>query len=218
MVFKINGDIVSDEYADIYDYFEIPCTSPKKVSEALSSLPKGDRLEVKINSGGGMVMAGQEIYSTLRGRKDVDIEVESIAASAASLIAMAGHSTISPAGLIMIHDVSMSTSGNKNELKKDVKTLETFDEALASAYAAKTGKSQEEILSLMDKETWLPAAKAVELGFIDAISEDPAVMTASIGQNLQVTPDMVARYKAAKEEKEKEKADIIADLDSYGRA
>lgn len=74
---------------------KLECTTPGDVRKAFAALPKGDRLQVKINSGGGNVMAGQEIYAMLRNRADVDIEVESMAASAASVIAMAGHSTIS---------------------------------------------------------------------------------------------------------------------------
>ena len=76
--------------------------------KSAASLPKGDRLQVKLNSGGGMVMTGQEMYTLLRNRNDVDIEAESMAASAASVIAMAAHSTISPVGMLMIHCISTS--------------------------------------------------------------------------------------------------------------
>lgn len=90
MILKINGDIVGNDWKEIYDWFGIECSTPGDVQKALAELPKGDRLQVKINSGGGEVFAGQEMYTMLRGRKDVDIEVESYAASAASVIAMAG--------------------------------------------------------------------------------------------------------------------------------
>lgn len=91
MILKINGDIVGNDWKEIYDWFGIECSTPGDVQKALADLPKGDRLQVKINSGGGEVMAGQEMYTMLRRRNDVDIEVESLAASAASVIAMAGH-------------------------------------------------------------------------------------------------------------------------------
>ena len=117
MILKINGDIVGNEWKDIYDWFGIECSTPKDVEKALSELPKGDRLQVKINSGGGEVMAGQEMYTMLRARSDVDIEVESLAASAASVIAMAGHCTISPVGMLMIHCVSAGwVSGNHRDM------------------------------------------------------------------------------------------------------
>lgn len=102
MILKINGDIVGNDWKEIYDWFGIECSTPGDVQKALADLPKGDRLQVKINSGGGEVMAGQEMYTMLRRRNDVDIEVESLAASAASVIAMAGHCTISPIGMLMI--------------------------------------------------------------------------------------------------------------------
>ena len=108
MILKINGDIVSNDWKDIYDWFGIECATPGDVQKALTELPKGDRLQVKINSCGGDVMAGQEMYAMLRCRNDVDIEVESMAASAASVIAMAGHCIISPIGMLMIHCVSTS--------------------------------------------------------------------------------------------------------------
>lgn len=127
MVLKINGDIVGNDWKEIYDWFGIECSTPGDVQKALAELPKGDRLQVKINSGGGEVMAGQEMYSMLRNRNDVDIEVESMAASAASVIAMAGHSTISPVGMLMIHCVSAGcVSGNHQDMEKMAETLRTY--------------------------------------------------------------------------------------------
>lgn len=135
MVLKINGDIVGNDAKEMYKWFKLECTTPGDVQKAFAALPKGDRLQVKINSGGGNVMAGQEIYAMLRNRADVDIEVESMAASAASVIAMAGHSTISPIGMLMIHCVSASwVSGNHQDMEKMAEVLRTHDEALASAY------------------------------------------------------------------------------------
>ena len=217
MILKIKGDIVSNEWKKFYDWFGIECTVPKDVEAAIENLPKGDRLQVKINSGGGDVLAGQEIYSMLRKRTDVDIEVESLAASAASVIAMAGHSTISPVGMIMIHDVSTyGVSGNHRDLSKQADILKKWDEELASAYVSKTGKSKEEILSMMDKETWLTAQRSVELGFIDSISEDNTVVTVNSLGGLQVTADMIAQYELEMKKREIIKNEILKDLDKFG--
>lgn len=219
MILKINGDIVGNDWKEIYDYFGIECATPGDIQKALEELPNGDRLQVKINSGGGEVSAGQEMYTMLRNRRDVDIEVESMAASAASVIAMAGHSSISPVGMLMIHCVSAGrVSGNHQTMEKMAETLRTYDEALASAYVEKTGKSKDEILELMNKETWLTAERAVELGFIDAISDDRPEMTNAAGY-MAVTPEMVAEFqreKAKAKEKEQEKEDLLKDLDLYG--
>lgn len=219
MVLKINGDIVGNDWKEIYDWFGFECSTPGDVQKALAELPKGDRLQVKINSGGGEVMAGQEMYSMLRNRNDVDIEVESMAASAASVIAMAGHSTISPVGMLMIHCVSVGrVSGNHQDMEKMAETLRTYDEALANAYVVKTGRPKDEILQLMNKETWLTAERAVELGFVDEISDDTSVFTNALGLTA-VTPEMVEEFRAAKAKEkalEEEKENLLKDLDLYG--
>lgn len=217
MILRIKGDIVSNEMKEIYEWFGYDCTTPNDVLVALEEMSKGDRLQVKINSGGGDVLAGQEIYATLRNRNDVDIEVEGLAASAASVIAMAGKSTISPVGMLMIHDVSVScTGGNHAQLSKQAETLKAWDEALASAYVEKTGKAKGEIIKMMDAETWITADKAVEMGFIDSISQSgQAVVTNNMG-NLKVTDEMIQHYTAQKADIEKEKNNLLKDLDTFG--
>lgn len=219
MVLKINGDIVGNEWKEIYEWFGLECSTPGDVQRAIAELPKGDRLQVKINSGGGEVLAGQEMYTMLYNRSDVDIEVESFAGSAASIIAMAGHCTISPVGMLMIHCVSVGgAAGNHKDMEKMAETLRTYDEALANAYVLKTGRPKDEILRLMNKETWLPADRALKLGFVDGISEIPAVMT-NAACRMAVTPDMVKEFHAAKEKEkaaEEEKKNLLKDLDLYG--
>ncbi len=220
MILKINGDIVGNELKEVYDWFGFECACPADVRAALETMPEGDRLQVKINSGGGDVLAGQEIYSELRNRDDVDIEVESLAASAASVIAMAGPSTISPIGMLMIHNVStFGAAGDKHDMKKEAEVLGTFDEALANAYVQKTGKERDEILKMMDKETWLTADRAVELGFIDHIAQGAAQQVTNAVCGMKVTDAMLAQYKAHKAQEEKKaamKADILNGLDRFG--
>lgn len=217
MILKINGDIINNDLKGVYNWYGFESTCPLDVQNAIASLPKGENLEVKINSGGGMVTAGQEIYSMLRAQKDVNIEIESLAASAASIIAMAGHCTISPIGMIMIHDVSGWQAGNHKDLSKMADTLRQYDKALAQAYVEKTGKPLDEILTLMDRETWLTAQRALELGFVDGITEP--VNEGLTNGTLKVTPEMVAQYRAAVEnqkQREAEKAELLKDLDSFG--
>ncbi len=220
MILNIKGDIVSNEYKEIYGWFGLDCTCPADVHAAIETLPKGDMLTVKINSGGGDVLAGQEIYAALRERADVRIEIESMAASAASIIAMAGHSSISPIGMLMIHNVSSVAAGNKRDMKKEAEVLDQFDNALASAYIEKTGMERDEILKLMDRETWLTADRAIELGFVDEITAPAADdgITNAIG-SMKVTPAMIDQYKAHKAEEQRKadlKAEILNDLDKFG--
>lgn len=217
MILKIKGDIVSNDMKEIYEWFGYDCTTPQDVLDAIAEMPKGDRLQVKINSGGGDVLAGQEIYATLRSRNDVDIEVEGLAASAASVIAMAGKSTISPIGMLMIHSVSIShASGNHAQLSKQAETLKAWDEALANAYVEKTGGDKGDIIEMMNNETWITANEAVEMGLIDAISQSgQSVITNNMG-NLKITDEMIQQYTAEKAGIEEEKNNLLKDLDKFG--
>lgn len=219
MVIRIEGDIVSNDLKEVYSWFGFDCTCPNDVNGALAVLPEGERVNVRINSGGGDLFAGQEIYSVLRGRDDVDIEIESIAGSAASIIAMAGHCTISPVGMIMIHNVSTGVYGNRRDFEKEADTLKQCDEAVAAAYVEKTGKTKEEVMRLMDRETWLTAEKAMEYGFVDGITEAATGKAAAVG-NLRVTPAMIKEYQdamKAKAAREAEKQSILDSLANYGR-
>ena len=214
MRLNVYGDIIVDEYKRIYDYYGWNACCPADVRKAVETLEDGETLEVKINSRGGMVSAGQEMYTTLRRCDNVEIEVEGLAASAASLIAMAGKSKISPVGILMIHDVSCSgCGGNKNDLHKMADALHTYDDALAEAYALKTGHSKDAILDLMDKETYMTAKEAVDLGFIDAISDDD--YTASLFGGLKITQDAIDKYNASMKIEEEKNA-ILDDIDSFG--
>lgn len=215
-VLRLNGDIVDSDWGEIYEYFGIECITPKKVKESLDELAEDDMLHIKLNSGGGQVMAGQEIYALLRDRDDVDIEIESLAASAASVIAMAAPCKMLPTALLMVHRAWMSSGGNKNDLERDAAALSAVDEALSAAYCEKSGMSKEDALALMDAETWLPAERALELKLIDGISERQSSKAAA-SAGLAVTDDMVAEYKRVmaerKAKKEREDAELKALLD-----
>lgn len=126
---------------------------------------------VWINSPGGNVFAAAEIYTMLRDYPHaVTVKIASIAASAASVIAMAGDRILmSPTALLMIHDPMTIAMGNKKEFEKAIDRLGAVKESLVTAYMDKTGLSHDEISDLMENETWLPAKKAVELGFADEV-------------------------------------------------
>lgn len=165
-------------------------------------------------------MAGQEIYSLLCDRSDVEIKVQSLAGSAASVIAMANHCEISPVAMIMIHNVSMSgASGDYHDMQKNTEILRQMNAALASAYTAKTGKSQEEILKLMDRETWLTANQALEMGFVDGIIKNEKPVFANNVSGMRLTDEIrnkVLNEKAQKEKEDKLKNELLQDLDLYG--
>jgi ATP-dependent Clp endopeptidase proteolytic subunit ClpP len=167
----VKGSIVSDDVAWIYDWLGIPCCNPKKVNDAIAK-SNGEKLDVYINSGGGSIFAGSEIYSALQAYPgQVEIHVTGIAASAASVIACAGKSDISPTAMVMVHNVSASAEGDYHDMDKSSEVLQKANETIAAAYVAKTGMSEKDALAMMDKETWLSAKDAVECGLIDKIAE-----------------------------------------------
>ncbi|MFF5993543.1 head maturation protease, ClpP-related [Lysinibacillus sp. KU-BSD001] len=168
---EIYGHIVSDPLANIYRAFGIKCTSPIDIISGLEKAA-GAPVDLIINSGGGDAFVGVEIYSRLKAYSgQLKAKVYSLAASAASIIAMGADSIlISPGGQIMIHNVSIShAAGDVNALSKTVNLLKNFDQSLANIYIHKTGKTLAEVLALMDKETWFTASEAIKQGFADGL-------------------------------------------------
>lgn len=219
MEIDVRGDIIGNDDKWIYDWMEWDSTCPDDVKSALQTMPAGEKLIVNINSGGGSVMAGQEIYSLLHGRKDVEIHIQSLAGSAASVIAMANTCKMSPVATIMIHNVSMSgASGDYHDMQKNAEILKTMNSALAEAYVAKTGKTKDEILKMMDKETWITAGQALEMGFVDEVEELQTQITNSI-YGIRLTEEIrqqVTKEKELQNKKEQLKKELLNDLDKYG--
>ncbi len=128
-------------------------------------------LTVWINSCGGDVFAASQIYTMLRNHKgNVTVKIDALAASAASVVAMAGDKTlISPTGMMMCHDPACIASGNKADMEKAIKLLEEIKESIINAYEEKSHLSRAKIAKMMSEETWLNAKKALQLGFVDGI-------------------------------------------------
>lgn len=218
-VIDVRGDIIPNDTKWIYDWLEWDSTCPNDIKNALAEKEAGETLTVLINSGGGSVMAGQEIYSLLYGRNDVEIQIQSMAGSAAGVIAMSNRSKISPVAMIMVHNVSMSgASGDYHAMQKNAEILKQMNAALASAFTAKTGRPEEEILKIMDRETWLTANQAVGMGFVDEMIENSVEYTNDLW-GMRLTDEIrekVIREKNEKEQTEARKQEILNGLDMYG--
>ena len=158
----LNGEI-SDEtwYGD-----EV---TPKLFKDELDA-GKGP-ISVWINSPGGDVFAAAQIYNMLMDYPyDVTVKIDGLAASAASVIAMAGTTVeMSPVAMMMIHNPATVAIGDSEEMKKAIKMLDEVKESIMNAYEIKSGQSRDKISKLMDAESWFNAKKAVELGFADKI-------------------------------------------------
>lgn len=199
-VIPIKGTIVSNNDSWIYDWFGWDYTAPKNVV-----LPEtGEDIEVHINSGGGDVYAGSEIYTALRSYSGkVVVKIVGIAASAASVIAMAGDEVeISPTAQIMIHNVSSNVSGDHNALLHEAEVLEGFNKSIANAYIYKTGKALDDLLSLMNKTTWFDAESAVNQGFADKImfaEKMKSAMTPDVDKIAELVANKLEARQIAKE-------------------
>ena len=128
-------------------------------------------ITVWINSPGGDCVAAAQIYNMLANYKgNVTVKIDGIAASAASVIAMAGSTVLmSPVSMMMIHNPATFAFGDHAEMEKAIEMLDGVKDSIINAYTLKTGMSRAKLSRLMDAETWMDATKAVELGFADDI-------------------------------------------------
>lgn len=180
---QLNGEVVPSKYQWLYDWLEIPAFSPASVRKMVDSNPVGEDLEMEINSGGGDVFAGFEIYSVLRDAKCNTVGmVQSLAASAAST-AMMGCKQIllSPVAQVMIHLPVVDTYGNQRAHRESLQMLESITQSILNGYQLRCGEkaTRERLEELMNSETWLPAQDAVELGLADAIMVDGEAVDAT---------------------------------------
>ncbi|MFF0831015.1 head maturation protease, ClpP-related [Brevibacillus sp. NPDC003359] len=195
----IKGVIVSNDDMWIYEWFEMDATSPKSVIDQINTA-NGDSLEVIINSGGGSVFAGSEIYTALKEHQgEVIVKIPSFAASAASLIAMAGDRVmISPTAQIMIHNVSSVARGDYRDLQHGADFLKNYNTSIANAYMLKSGMTQEELLELMNQETYFNAQQALEKKLVDEImfelGSQPNLI-ASTGMAKLLPPEVIEKMR-----------------------
>ena len=158
----LNGTIAEESWFD-------DDVTPQLFKEELNQ--GNGNITVWINSPGGDCVAAAQIYNMLIDYKgDVTVKIDGIAASAASVIAMAGTNVLmSPVSMLMIHNPMTIAFGNKGEMEKAISMLDEVKESIINAYEIKTGMSRAKLSHLMDSETWMDAHKAVELGFADDI-------------------------------------------------
>lgn len=163
-VLYLNGTIAEESWFD-------DDVTPKIFKEELEN-HQGD-ITVWINSPGGDCIAAAQIYNLLIEHKgNVTVKIDGIAASAASVIAMAGTTVkMSPVAMLMIHNPMTIAYGNTSEMEKAIEMLQEVKESIINAYEMKTGLSRNKLSKLMDNETWMDARKAVELGFADEMME-----------------------------------------------
>ena len=202
----LNGTIAEESWFD-------DDVTPQLFKDELYS-GDGD-VTVWINSPGGDCVAAAQIYNMLKDYDgNITVKIDGIAASAASVIAMAGTTVLmSPVSMLMIHNPATLAFGDAGDMKKAIEMLNEVKESIINAYELKTGMSRAKISHLMDSETWMNAYKAVELGFADDIlfrdadvdedEEDEGKL--EIGKEKEDEPETPTPDKDDEEEKEEKK-------------
>ena len=206
-----NRTIYFDGYIAQDSWFDDDITPKKFKAELLSD--SGD-ISVWLNSPGGDVFAASQIYTMLKEYAGkVSVRIDGLAASAASVIAMAGDEIImSPVAMMMIHNPATVIFGEAADLQSGIKMLSEVKESIINAYEQKTNLPRNKISNMMDAETWFSAQKAVELGFVDKILYAPETNDAKEGfifDKMTVTNSLINKLPKS----QKESVDIFTGRD-----
>ncbi|HER3286025.1 TPA: Clp protease ClpP [Streptococcus pyogenes] len=208
---NLKGPLISNNSQEVYDYYGMEAVSAKSIVE---QFPKDNSdIVLEVNSNGGLVTVGSEIYTALRNYKGkVTAEITGMAASAASVAVMGADKVVmSPTAQMMVHKALFNwVSGNSDDLDKASNALKSSDKAIVNAYVAKTGLSEDEIMDLMRNETFMSAQDAVEKGFADEVMSFEAV--ASI-DNQMLPQAVIDDYYANRSKRKQEIGNMLLEIE-----
>lgn len=190
-LFNIQNKSVTEAEIIIYgpigdSFWDDSAVSAKQFSDELSKLPATiNKIVLRLNSPGGSVFDGMAIYERLKQHKaTIEVRIDGIAASIASIIAQAGDSIIIGEGsMMMIHKPSTGLYGNRDDFEKVIRTLDKIEEQMTSIYARKSGMARGEISIMLEDDYWMTAEEAIQKGF--------ATDLAGESENLRVAASMV---------------------------
>ena len=174
MELEVKGFLVADEDAEIYRYFGYLVTSPRDIKEGLKVAGE-EAVTLRINSPGGSLFAGYEMYCDLAAHPGrTTALIQGYAASAATVVMMGCQKVLAyPVSLVCIHNPSTYTEGDVAAHKKTIRELETVKESVISAYLGRARVSREELATLMDKDRYITAEEALDIGLVDEILIPP---------------------------------------------
>lgn len=208
---NLKGPLISNNSQEVYDYYGMEAVSAKSIIEKLPE--DNSDIILEVNSNGGLVTVGSEIYTALRNYKGkVTAEITGMAASAASVAVMGADKVVmSPTAQMMVHKALFNwVSGNSDDLDKASNALKSSDKAIVNAYIAKTGLSEDEIMDLMRNETFMSAQDAVEKGFADEVMSFEAV--ASI-DNQMLPQAVIDDYYARRNKRKQEISNMLLEIE-----
>lgn len=194
---QMKGVVVPNDYKDVFDWMNQDSFSPSSIQDQLEDA-NGEDITLEINSPGGYVDAGSEIYTALKEYPGkVTANIVGQACSAASWIVLAAnYVAMSPTAQMMIHRASGLAQGNVDDINSQANALNELDQSFVDLYAKRTGKSKDEVYDMMKSNTWMNAKTAKKNGFIDEImfeNEVPAVVNAAGG--LVLNDQIVSKIK-----------------------
>ncbi|QDW82135.1 Clp protease ClpP [Staphylococcus chromogenes] len=197
-ILTLNGVVASDEFDNTISF--------KRIENALKNTDKN--VVIKLASGGGDAFEGINIYNYLRNLTNhVTVEITSLAASAASIIAMGADEIIMHTGAnMMIHEAALMAFGNKSQLQKALNAVESADKSIVEIYHERTGLDKQKIISMMAEETWMTADEAIEHKFADkkmqskeVIDMDKGQLVASLKEQQKMLAQMIVNVSGEEE-------------------
>lgn len=208
---NLKGPLIANNSQEVYDYYGMEATSAKSI---INQLPEDSSdIILEVNSNGGLVTVGSEVYTALRNYKGkITAEITGMAASAASVAVMGADKVVmSPTAQMMVHKALFNlVCGNSDDLDKASNALKSSDKAIVNAYVAKTGLSEDEIMNLMRNETFMSAQDAVEKGFADEVMSFEAV--ASI-DNQMLPQAVIDDYYANRSKRKQEISNMLLEIE-----
>lgn len=191
MKFALSGYIASNDDKPVFDFFGLEAVCPRDVRKAVETCPAGETLTVEVNSGGGSVFAGYEMYSIFKAAAcPTEGEIQSISGSAAS-VAMLGLDKVrgTPVAQVMVHLPGTTTEGDRNAHRQSIKVLDSIMESILNAYELKCKgrRTRDELRRMLEAESWMPVQAGVDAGFLDGVLYDeegtllPADIINSVG-------------------------------------
>ena len=210
-----NGEAPGSVEISIYDEIGFGGVTAKDFLAEVKRY-KGQHIHLRINSVGGSVIEGAAIYNSLRRHKGgLTVHVDGLAASMASVIAMAGEEVyIADNAMLMVHNPWSMTMGDADDLRKEADVLDKLKATLVNAYVRKTGMETEDIAQMMDEETWLNATQSVAMGFADEIEDGieaaASVTPASARARFDTFTNSMARKPAQIKAEEAAPAEVVA--------
>lgn len=208
---NLKGPLIANNSQEVYDYYGMEATSAKSI---INQLPEDSSdIILEVDSNGGLVTVGSEVYTALRNYKGkVTAEITGMAASAASVAVMGADKVVmSPTAQMMVHKALFNwVAGNSDDLDKASNALKSSDKAIVNAYVAKTGLPEDEIMELMKNETFMSAQDAVEKGFADEVMSFEAV--ASI-DNQMLPQAVIDDYYANRSKRKQEISNMLLEIE-----